>query len=113
MSSPEELESRFITKMLEKDSKLRQEMADSANGESIKILSILQRRFQLYEDSMPFVNSAHNKILLSDMREGVAIQMMVYKTRYDFEEQISQIVTRLDDIENEVKSIKENLSPSS
>ncbi len=75
--------SPFAKKIMEKDRELRKRMED-AHGESERILKILQERLAYYS--------------------------ALFQIRKDFDEQTSQIITRLDNMENEIRTIRDKLS---
>ena len=45
------------------------------------------------------------KAVFGNARDFVANRILIYKVRKEFEEQISQIVSRLDDLENRIKKV--------
>jgi hypothetical protein len=47
------------------------------------------------------------KVLFSSMAGDVKLELLLFKLRQDFEEQISRIITRIDSIEDEIKTMKE------
>ena len=44
------------------------------------------------------------------MGRDVKLELLLFKVRKDFDEQISQIVTRIDRMEDEMKTMKEHLA---
>ncbi|HEY6884331.1 MAG TPA: hypothetical protein VI278_09870 [Nitrososphaeraceae archaeon] len=44
------------------------------------------------------------------MARDVRLEVLLFKVRKDFEEQISRIITRIDSMEDEMKTMKENLN---
>ncbi|HET7391789.1 MAG TPA: hypothetical protein VFJ51_13285 [Nitrososphaeraceae archaeon] len=44
------------------------------------------------------------------MAGDVKLELLLFKVRKDFEEQISRIITRIDSMEDEMKTMKENLN---
>ena len=51
------------------------------------------------------------RVLFDSMKGDVINEIALFQLRKDFEEQTSQIITRLDDIEREIKTIKKRLGP--
>ena len=47
-----------------------------------------------------------DRVLLSSMKERVLIEAMIYKTKQEFAEQVSNIITRLEIIESELKALR-------
>ena len=48
------------------------------------------------------------KFIFSSMASDVKLEVLLFKLRHDFDEQISQIITRIESIEDEIKTMKEN-----
>jgi hypothetical protein len=97
-----------VNKTLKQDKELRDKMA-TAFGDTFRMYELLEERYKLYEQALTVVESPHYLIMFSNMQSDVAIEKMLFKTRQDFEQQVSQIITRIDNIENDVKTIKSGL----
>lgn len=100
-----------VDKTLKKDKELRDKMA-TAFGDTTRMYELLEERYNLYEQALIVVKTPYYLVMFSDMRSDVAIEKMLFKTRQDFEQQVSQIITRIDDIQNDVKTIKSRLYAS-
>ena len=50
------------------------------------------------------------KVIFRSMASDVKLVLLLFKLRQDFEEQISRIITMIDSIEDEIKTMKENLN---
>lgn len=83
------------------DEELNEEVK-RANGDPDKMLFILSKRLRLYDRVSAGLSNPLNKITLSNMKEGVANQMMIWKIKKDTDEQFAQITTRLDQLEQKV-----------
>jgi hypothetical protein len=93
-----------LEELRKKDLEISKEI-EAAHGESKKIIFALGKKLILYAETEPKIPDFPTQVLLSSMKEDIALQLMFHKVKVDFEEQFSQIVTRLDELENQVKSL--------
>jgi hypothetical protein len=101
--------SDFVKKIIEKDRELRKRM-EAAHGESEEIYKLYKERFDNYAAAEEMSNDLPIKILLSSLKSDIVLEVALFKTRKDFDEQVSQIITRLDNIENDITTIKDKLN---
>jgi hypothetical protein len=94
-----------LKELRKEDQEIRKEI-EAAHGESKKIIIELGRRLILYTKTEPKISDFPTQVLLSSMKEDVSTQMLVHNIKIDFEDQFSQIVTRLDELEDRVKSLE-------
>jgi len=99
----------IVDKQLEKDLKLLDEF-EKTEGESNKLYELLQKRHILFQEGYKLVSKPIMKAVFGNARDFVANRILIYKVRKEFEEQISQIVSRLDDLENRIKKFSFCLS---
>jgi hypothetical protein len=105
---------RFINKLLERgDELLRKfnELKDSPDKteDAYKILKERHDLFVSAEKDVSFIHPYY-KFFIMAMRDNAFYHTSIVWTKNQFEEQVSQIVSRLDDLENEVKRLKEKLN---
>ncbi len=101
--------SPFAKKIMEKDRELRKRMED-AHGESERILKILQERLAYYSAAGSVPTDPVTRVLVDSMEGDAVNQLALFQIRKDFDEQTSQIITRLDNMENEIRTIRDKLS---
>ena len=94
----------IVAKLLEKDLELLDEI-EKTEGESNKLYELLQKRHILFQEGYKLVSKPIMKAVFGNARDFVANRILIYKLRKEFEEQISQIVSRLDDLENRIKKV--------
>jgi prefoldin subunit 5 len=99
----------FIKILVEKDKEL-QEKLDAAQRESGEIYKIYQERLALYTTAEKLPTDYMTRILLSTMKTDIVHEVALFKVKKDFEEQVSQIVTRLDNIESAIQTINDKLN---
>ena len=92
----------IIAKLLEKDLKILDEI-EKTEGESNHLYELLQKRYILYNEGQKLVSKAIMKAVFGNTRDFVANKILIYKVKKEFEEQISQIVSRLDNLESRIK----------
>lgn len=82
---------------MEKDRKLLDTIVH-AHEESIEIYKILLESINLYSTAEKLMYDGNDKFYFNSMKLDVIHEEMLFKTRKEFEEQVSQIVSRLDSI---------------
>jgi hypothetical protein len=103
----------FGEKIVKMDKGLREKMDEAfEKGDSEQVYRLTQERYNLYTEAEKYPLSETTKVLFSSMKGDVVLQVLLFKIKKDFEEQTSQIVTRLDTLENDVKDIKKKLGIS-
>ena len=76
-----------------------------------KPLRFYRKGLKLFSDAIKFPTLTEYDSLLFGYVEGDILRdIALLWTKCQFGEQISQIITRLDNLENEVKSLKEKLN---
>ena len=110
MSGANDEDTTFVDRIVGQATEVREKM-DHHRHESGEILRLLIKRLELYSEAlkMPLLNK-YTKIMFSFMRSDVVNELEFFKTRKDFEDQVSQIITGLDTMEKDVKSIKDKLN---
>ena len=98
MMSDEEI----VAKLLEKDIELTNQI-EKTHGESNELYELLQKKYILYNEGSRIVSQQFWKVILGNAWDYVANKILTYKVKKEFEEQIGQIVTRLDDLEKRIK----------
>jgi uncharacterized protein YceH (UPF0502 family) len=107
---------RFIQNLMKVDSELIAKFEEIQDKpEKIpEAFVILRQRIDLFRaaERQPRLNPYY-RLFISSMQSAAIHYASLFWTKTQFDEQISQIVTRLDDLENEVKRLKEKLDNSS
>jgi hypothetical protein len=49
------------------------------------------------------------RVLFSSMKSDVVLEVAIFQIRKDFHEQVAQIISRLDAMENDIKKLKDKL----
>jgi hypothetical protein len=97
----------FIAFTKERD--LRRRIDAIGHGESEEELhKLYNERYNIFlvAEKMPI--HPLMKVIFSSMASYVRLDVLLFKVRKDFEEQVSRIITRIDSMEDEMKTMKEN-----
>jgi uncharacterized protein (UPF0335 family) len=101
--------SPFAKKIMEKDREIRQKM-EAAHGESGVLYELYKERLAIYTEAEKMPIDPVTKVLFSSMKSDVVLEIALFKLRKDFDEQASQIISRIDNMENDIKTIKKKLN---
>jgi hypothetical protein len=96
-------------KIIEKDRELRERM-EAAHGESGELYKLYKERLDNYTEAEKMPIDDLTRVLFSGMKSDVVLEIALFKLRKDFDEQASQIITRLDNMENDIRTIKDKLN---
>ena len=66
----------------------------------------MQKRYKIYEATLPLLKTDHYYLYFMTIMTDIMLEIAMFKTRQEFEEDIASIVSRLDSLENELKLIK-------
>lgn len=106
----EDAPEKIAAKVMAIDIKITEEY-EKVKDEPQKALEVLSKRLKLFSDARKFPTLTEYDSLLFGYVEGDILRdIALLWTKCQFDEQMSQIITRLDNLENEVKSLKEKLS---
>ena len=104
----EDIPKSFVDKIIERDRQLREKIS-AEHGESEELYKLYKERLDIYTTAEKMPVDPITKVLFSSMKSDVILEVAIFKLRKDFDEQISQIISRLDSVENGIKMIKERL----
>jgi hypothetical protein len=100
---------RIIAK--EREIRRRIEAADIHGESGEEVLNKLyNERYNIFLAAEKMPIHPLMKVIFSSMAVDAKLEVLLFKLREDFEEQISQIITRIESIEDEIKTMKENLN---
>jgi vacuolar-type H+-ATPase subunit D/Vma8 len=78
-----------------KDEKLTKEMYDAVLNPT-DMLNVLLKKLQLYNETEVTLKDNRNKLIVGFMKVAVENRMMITQIKRDMDEQISEIIKRLD-----------------
>ena len=70
-----------------------------------KMIEVLSKRYQIYDKYEKHMEDPE-RLFINSMKSFLLTQQMIYKTREDFDEQIADIITRIDKLEEDVRNLK-------
>lgn len=106
----EDAPEKIAAKVMAIDIKITEEY-EKVKDEPQKALEVLSKRLKLFSDARNCPTLTEYDSLLFGYVEGDILRdISLLWAKCQFDEQISQIITRLDNLENEVKSLKEKLN---
>ena len=96
-------------KIAVKDKKIA-DLVESAyvKGDYSTVFMNMQKRYKIYEATLPLLKTDHYYLYFMTIMTDIMLEIAMFKTRQEFEEDIASIVSRLDSLENELKLIKRN-----
>ena len=71
---------------------------------------LYKERLAIYTEAEKMPIDPVTKVLFSSMKIDVVLEIALFKLRKDFDEQASQIISRIDNMENDIKTIKKKLN---
>jgi hypothetical protein len=98
----------FLREIAHKDSEISKKI-DPTLRDADKTFRILKERLDLYDQTLKLPISAISTLYLISAKSAISAEAAVATARKDFDEQTSQIISRLDNIENDIKIIKQKL----
>jgi hypothetical protein len=81
-----------------KDEKLTKEMYDAVLNPT-DMLNVLLKKLQLYNETEVMLKDNRNKLIVGFMKVAVENRMMITQIKRDIDEQISEIIKRIDRLE--------------
>ena len=99
----------IVRRIIAKEREIRRRIDAAAHCESEKELhKLYNERYNIFLAAEKMPIHPLMKVIFSSMASDVKLEVLLFKLRQDFEEQISRIITRIDSIEDEIKTMKEN-----
>ena len=105
------LKDPIVCRIIAKEREIRRRIEAAVDGQSeVALNQLYNKRYNIFlaAENMPI--HPLMKVIFSSMAGDVKLEVLLFKLRQDFEEQISRIITRIDSIEDEMKTMKENLN---
>lgn len=99
-SSPDD--SMLLNELRLKDESLTKEMYENPS-DSDSVLNVLTKKLQLYNEIEFALTEARNKILVGFMKIPVENRILITEVKKGMDEQIEQVIKRLDSLETIVK----------
>src|SRR5206468_12894837 len=99
----------IVRRMISKERDLRRRIDAIAHGKSEEELhKLYNERYNIFLAAEKMPIHPLMKVIFSGMASDVKLDVLLFKVRKDFEEQVSRIITRIDSMEDEMKTMKEN-----
>jgi hypothetical protein len=95
----------FMGNIVKRDSEIIEKLR-ATHREPDQVYKILKERLELYDEASEYPLSDMYKLFIGNTKAIIYSQMTIVATKDDFAKQVSQIVSRLDDIENDINNIK-------
>jgi hypothetical protein len=96
----DDTDSRLMKELRVKDEKLTKEMY-GAVSDPISMLNVLLKKLQLYNETEVILKDTRNKLIVGFMKVAVENRMMITQIKRDMDEQVVQIIKRIDQLEKE------------
>jgi vacuolar-type H+-ATPase subunit D/Vma8 len=84
------------------DEKLSKEMYDAVLNPT-NMLNILLKKLKLYNETEPALKEPRNKLIVGFMKIAVENRMLITQIKRDMDEQVEQIIKRIDQLEKREK----------
>jgi hypothetical protein len=94
----------FFSEIAKEEKPLLDEIRN-ARGQSDKMIEVLNKRYRIY-DRYERIMEGLERYFVNSMKTSLLTQIMIYKTKKDFDEQIAEIITRIDVLEEDFKTLK-------
>jgi hypothetical protein len=100
----------FVRMITSKDSELRQRIdVARCNSDEQELHRLYNERYHMFLAAEKMPIRPLMKAIFTSMPGDLKLEPFLLNLRRDFDEQINQIIRRIDGIENEIKKIKERL----
>ncbi len=98
----------LFEKIIIREVEIREELKELRNKshEVARVEKLLKERIDLATSGEKIANTVREKLLFTIMKDSAIQDEKFYKTEKQFNEEISRIYSRLDDLEEEVKKLK-------
>jgi hypothetical protein len=102
----------IVGRIIAKERELRRRIDSAAHDKSDEILlnKLYNKRFNIFLAAEKMPIDPLMKVIFRSMAYDVKLEVLLFKMRKDYEEQISRIIARIDRMEDEMKTMKENLN---
>ena len=97
-------EKNYFNEIAKEELQLMDEIR-TARGQPDRMIEVLNKRWRIY-DKYEKLMKDQERFFASSMKTSLITQTLIYKTRKDFDEQIADIITRIDILEEDVKNQK-------
>jgi len=95
----------FVRTITDTDTQLIDEMAKK-DSSTRDMYSLFQQRLELYNRALEQKLIPTDRIFLAYKKDLIYTELKMFKFKLDFEEQVSHIVSRLDEMDAQIKDLK-------
>ncbi|MBV9179445.1 MAG: hypothetical protein JO297_20650 [Nitrososphaeraceae archaeon] len=102
----------IVGRIIAKEREIRRRIDAAVDGKSEEeeLNKLYNKRYNIFLAAEKMPIHPLMKVIFSNMAGDVKLELLLFKLRQGFEEQISRIINRIDSIEDEIKTMKENLN---
>jgi hypothetical protein len=97
-------DSMLLNELRFKDEKLTKELYENPS-DSNSVLNVLMKKLQLYDEIELSLSEVRNKIMVGVMKIPVENRILITGIKKDMDEQMAQVIKRIDALESTVKEI--------
>jgi hypothetical protein len=93
---------KLMNELRIKDEELTKEMYETLLDPD-DMLNVLIKKLQLYNEVEASLNESRNKLIVGFMKVAVEKRMMITQIKRDMDEQVAQIIRRIDQLEEAIE----------
>ncbi|HEU4443594.1 MAG TPA: hypothetical protein VFR94_02855 [Nitrososphaeraceae archaeon] len=108
-SDDKQFPSDYVDRIMKKDDEIVERM-ESAHGDPDMYYRLSKERLDLYDGAGKMPIDRITKINFSLVKSDILRDVAIFKLRKDFDQQISQVISRLDGIDDDIKTLKDKLN---
>jgi hypothetical protein len=108
-SDDQPVPSDYIERIMKMDDEIVQRM-ESSHGDPDAYYRLNRERLDLYTEASKMPIDRTTKVYFSLVASDITRDVALFKLRKDFDDQISQIISRLDDIDSDIRTMKDKLN---
>ena len=97
---------RFVYDITVKDKEIVNEISQS-RGNTQKIYSLYRQRLDLYEKAATLPIDILYQSILLNMLEIIKAEMLTFKTRLEFEEEVANLYSKMEQMAEDIRILKE------
>ena len=101
--------SDYVERINKKDDEIVQRM-ESSQGDPDAYYRLNKERLTLYDEASKMPVDPLTKVYFSLVKSDITRDVVLFKLRKDFDQQVSEIISRLDNMDNDIKSLKDKLN---
>lgn len=100
--------SDYADRIMKMDDEIVQKMENS-HGDADAYYRLNKQRLDLYDEASKLPVDRITQVYFSLVKSDITRDVALFKLRKDFDQQVSEIISRLDNIDSNIKSLKERL----